>query len=828
MSCTPVRPCGESASGLGLLPPPPGQPQLRRRVGEFHAFVADLVARIEQQAAGESSLGSLWDVEGDPQGKLLAELWAYVAEGVAAYSELTAGEAYLGTAADWTDLRRLAALVGYRPRACVAAGGWIRAEVEKGADPVVAAGTRVQTPGTPDRSAQTFEVVEETQLRSEWEGLTATWVPVSAVPTGREVRFVGSPGLRAGDRVLFVLEQTFELPTLSWFDFWDSLLDFFDRPGPETTASMTPLAVARIVESADELGTTLVRFDRDLDSVLESETAPYAAYRILATAGAARRLEKVLRIPEAGNVVDELLLSGSSPVAELDAIILDAPLEDLSAGQLAAVVDWEAATGDVVEVQAHTPVSWEVAPGTPTRVSRLEFGDFVPALDTGGTPTVYIVDRRIVARHYTFPDAMPSGPAQLRLYPRPATVPAHVAVGVESDGRTEWDVFACVEASTQEAEAEDGSAPSGLIVDLVDRAPETLVHAGPASANLVRVQHGSATSAVLGSGDAARAGQRFTTPDAPIANDLNEAGTPVSSLELRVGGSEWEERASLFGLGAEEVYVTRLGTDGEVTLGFGDGERGARLPTGRNNVTATYRVGGGTVGEVESGAIETLLGSIRGVKRVRGAGPTSGGADQDGEVDLRRLAPTRARAFDRAVSLEDLVDLSLVYPGVSHAAGWSGQGPPGCACGVSGLHVALLRSGTSGPRVPEGAEVDQLAGYLDARRDVSIPLCVCGGIVTALVVTATLAVDPRQEPAVVAAAAQAVVLDPDGPLGTRDRSLGEPLDQSDVYAALHGVAGVVGVTSLDLPGAGELGRRAADRYELLVLDGASTAVGTSA
>jgi predicted phage baseplate assembly protein len=354
------------------------------------------------------------------------------------------------------------------------------------------------------------------------------------------------------------------------------------------------------------------------------------------------------------------------------------------------------------------------------------------------------------------------------------------------------------------------------------------VRSGPASGNLVRVRHGASAGAALGGGDAARAGQRFTTPDAPIASDLDDAGTPVSSLELTVDGLGWAERASLYGTGSEGVYVTRLGTDGALTLEFGDGERGARLPTGRNNVAATYRVGGGTVGEVESGAIETLLGSIRGVKRISGAGPTTGGADQDDERDLRRLVPTRARAFDRAVSIEDLADLSLGYPGVSHATAWSGQGPPGCACGSSGLHVAVLRFGTSGPRAPEGAELGQLAAYLDARRDISIPLCVCGGIVTTLVVTAAVAVDPRQEPASVSSSAQALLLDPDGPLAARDRLLGQALDRSDVYSVLHGVSGVVGATSLDVPGAGELGRRAAERYELLVLDGTSTVTGAAA
>ncbi len=829
MSCTPVHPCGAPTGGLGLVAPPPGLPVLRRRAGEFHAFTADVIARLERMDLQGDPLGSSWDVEGDRHGVLLAELWAYVAEGVAAYTELTAAEGYLGTAADWTDLRRLAALVGYRPRPGVAATGWVRAEVERGADPVVPAGTRVQAPGTPDRPAQTFEVAAEAQLRSEWEGLGATWVPAPAVPVGREVRFLGSPGFRAGDRVLFVLEATSEpAPPLIWFGWWLWLIDLMVGG---SSATATPIAVASVVESTDELGTSIVRFDRDLDSVLDSVTAPYVAYRIVATAGAARRLEKVLRIPPEGTVVDTLTVSGTGAVdADLEGVVLDTALEDASAGQLAAIVDWAAAGPrcDVVRIGAHVPVNWEVAPGTTTRVSRLEFDAPVATLSGTGARTAYILDRRIVARHYTFPDDQPPGPPRLRLHPRPLTTPPRIAVGVTTADATTWEVVECVEASDQEEV--DPGASSGLIVDLVGGAPTGLVRRGQASGNLLSVRHGTAAAATLGSGDAAQAGQRFTTPDAPVAYDLDAAGTPLSSLEVRVDGVAWAERPSLTvaELG-EQAYSTRLAADGGVAVEFGDGERGARLPSGRGNVRATYRVGGGSVGEVPSGAIQTLLGSVRGVKKVLGAGPTTGGSNQDDETDLRRLAPTRARAFDRAVSAEDLVDLSLGYPGVSHAGAWQGQAPPGCACGGAGvLHLAFLRIGTGGVRPPLPAEVVQLSSFLDERRDVSVPLCVCAAAVTPVVVSAAIAVDPRHEPATVANAAATAVLDPDGPLAPPRRSMGQALDRSDVFSVLHAIAGVIGIADLVLPGAGALGRRGAARHELLVIDGQSSVTGAVA
>ncbi len=177
-------------------------------------------------------------------------------------------------------------------------------------------------------------------------------------------------------------------------------------------------------------------------------------------------------------------------------------------------------------------------------------------------------------------------------------------------------------------------------------------------------------------------------------------------------------------------------------------------------------MGGGTAGEVESGAIDSLLGSVRGVRKVSGAGPTSGGADQDDERRLRFLVPTRARAFGRAVSLDDLVDLSLGYPGVTHASGWQGSGPPGCPCGASGLHVAFVRQGTTGPRPPDGAEIASLAAYLDARRDVTVPLCVCAASVThpPVQLSVELAVDPRRQLADVIAAVVETLVDADGAL----------------------------------------------------------------
>ena len=821
MSCTPTRPCDPEPAGLQLQPPPPGQARLDRRVGEFHGFLEALIAATERQPADDGPLGRRWDVEGDPHASLLAELWAFVAEGVAAYTELTAGEAYLATAADWTDLRRLAALVGYRPRPRIAAQGWVQAEIDKGASPLVPAGTRVQSPGTPERASQTYEVIADTQLRADWANLTATLVPtedVPAPPDERRLRFLGDPGFRAGDRVLFVLEQSIVPPLFDWFGFW-RWLSFLTLGAP---AAATALAITGVVSREQKLGTSLVEFDRELDELLSSPIAPYAAYRVRATAGSARRVEKVLQIPaKPDKVVEPLDLTGDSPIGEDGrSVVLDGAIEDLSAGQLVALVNWSTKACDVVRVEAHKPVRWEVAPGTPIRASQLEFADPVGAL-TGADDsiTIYVLDRRVVARHYSFPESGVPGPTKLRLYPEPAVVPERVSVLTESEEGPTWEVLSCSASAEQEPPTPGQDMPRGLIVDLVDGAPAGALHEAPANANLVRVRHGSAARATLGSGDATQAGQRFDLPDAPVAYDLDDAGNPVPSQDLRVEGVHWDELPSLYGTGPALGFVVRLGEDGGVTVEFGDGRQGARLPTGRGNVTATYRVGGGREGEVESGAIDSLLGSVRGVKKVLGAGPTSGGADQDDPRRLRTLAPTRARAFGRAVSAGDLVDLALGFPGVTHAAAWTGTGPPGCPCGRSGLHLGFLRAGASGPRPPLTAELTSLSSYLDGRRDATVALCLCAGVVSEVALEASLAVDPRLEPDAVAGAAKAALADPVGPLASEQRALAQALDRSDVLEVIHGVSGVFGVHGFALEGAaGKVGRREAERWELLLLE----------
>ena len=125
------------------------------------------------------------------------------------------------------------------------------------------------------------------------------------------------------------------------------------------------------------------------------------------------------------------------------------------------------------------------------------------------------------------------------------------------------------------------------------------------NANVAPATHGETVSEILGSGDAARANQRFPLKQPPA--HLRRAPTRRrgrrSTLEVRVADVLWEERPSLYGAGPRDrVYTTATDDDARTTVVFGDGVEGARLPTGHQNVRADLPQGPRRAGQRARGA----------------------------------------------------------------------------------------------------------------------------------------------------------------------------------------------------------------------------------
>ena len=104
--------------------------------------------------------------------------------------------------------------------------------------------------------------------------------------------------------------------------------------------------------------------------------------------------------------------------------------------------------------------------------------------------------------------------------------------------------------------------------------------------NVVRATHGESGEEVLGSGDGSAVLQSFTLRRSPLT--YLAAPTPLgaeAALEVCVDEVRWQETENLVFLGpTDHGDVTRTDDTEQVTVVFGKGINGARLPTGVENV----------------------------------------------------------------------------------------------------------------------------------------------------------------------------------------------------------------------------------------------------
>jgi hypothetical protein len=189
-------------------------------------------------------------------------------------------------------------------------------------------------------------------------------------------------------------------------------------------------------------------------------------------------------------------------------------------------------------------------------------------------------------------------------------------------------------------------------------------------ANVAPATHGETRMETLGSGNAAEALQSFLLRQPPLT--YVSARTPsgvASTLDMRVNEVRWHEVQTLAAaMPADRVYVIRAQDDQRTAITFGNGVRGSRLPTGRDNVKARYRSGIGAPGNVKAGQISLLGSRPLGVKDVVNPIRASGGADREGPEAIRANAPIAILALDRLLSTSDYADFARNFGGIGKAS----------------------------------------------------------------------------------------------------------------------------------------------------------------
>ncbi len=772
----------------------PGLTSVAYRIGTFSAFRQAMLQAI----AGTPELTHLRTRLSDDYAITLLELWAIVADILTFYQERFANEVFLRTARQRDSVLRLARLLDYQLRPGVAATAWLAFTLERDAKLRIPVGLRVQSvPGQGERP-QKFETLEEIEA---WSALNRVRVyplpqpvnPLAAGSRGGGLRSdpqdLGAGGglvvFREGfhnysdtrpfrefppveEKRLEAIEHRDGRAAIRWSpaisrDWGDSARMFRFRRRFRLFGVDAPPSYLRAEEAAEGDARDIVWRQTDT-SFLSLFWGGYSS----------------AETPDRSEVIgnDAFDLNGTYPdlAAGSELLIVINPVlyvSLLGAARQAFVVRRR------VKAVMEKTASWGPLSGPVTRV--LLDGPVLPDLEFDiRNASLYELDGpEILLARRRYPDSISGDRVYAPLTDldgldrdraliigdgagEPALVTVSDTVAVDTDG--------------------DGTADH-LEIAFTPALPRPLDTAmAELRGNVTLASHGATVSGeVLGDGDAAEAFQRFALKKQPLTYVPSAATCGLrSSLQVQVNRVLWQEVPSLFGrTTSDRVYTTRIGDDGTVTLGFGDGVTGARLPSGRGNLVASYRQGAGLAGRVQAGTLRTLLDRPTGLKAAGNPLAAEGGADPESLDQARRNAPMTVRTFDRAVSLRDFEDLVKDSGEVAKArANWVWNGE------ARAIHLTV--AGQEGALFSDDGLRRMHAG-LTARRDPNRLLLLDNFRQVSVVVGATLQVDERHVAAEVEATARAALLDA---LSFEALEFGLPLHLSDIYAVLQGVDGV--------------------------------------
>lgn len=283
-----------------------------------------------------------------------------------------------------------------------------------------------------------------------------------------------------------------------------------------------------------------------------------------------------------------------------------------------------------------------------------------------------------------------------------------------------------------------------------------------------------------------------------ILRSLDDSGGMGRDIILmtELGGviDRWTLRESLaFSRESQKDYAIDIDENDVATVLFGDGAFGAIPPSG-STITVSYRVGGGTKGNVPAGSIATiadapqitLLGG-----RISNPDPAVGGAERESIEHAVMHAPSVYRSLKRAVTAADYKALALKFTGVgkvrAEATSWN--------------TVSLFVAPQGGGQVSDILRSD-LISYFEDKRPLSTIIEMEDVEYVKIYVTADVTVtsyyskeEIREK--VRSAAGRLLAFD--------NVDFGSPLYLSKFYEAIESIAGVEFVNITQFEREGELG-----------------------
>jgi hypothetical protein len=310
--------------------------------------------------------------------------------------------------------------------------------------------------------------------------------------------------------------------------------------------------------------------------------------------------------------------------------------------------------------------------------------------------------------------------------------------------------------------------------------------------NLVGVSRGKTVATeTLGSGNPMVAGQDFTLAQSPVTYFFDPASVSgpnfSSTVSVSVNGVAWQEVQSFYGQPKNaQVFLLHEDDQSQTHIAFGDGVNGSLLPTGANNIVATYRYGGGAAAPDQE-TLTVVLTPTPGLKGMRNPLPPTGGSDADQPSQLRSLAPQSVLTFNRAVSLDDYAAIALTASGVTQASASYAFDPasqrPAVVLWVAGdaNATASAAAAVAGTEMPGQRVIFQTAVGVTS------------------ILSLTYVRDPRIADSTAQAGLMTALADPSaGLFAAANVGIGQPIYQSQIAAACLAVPGVVAIQNVDL------------------------------
>lgn len=826
MSCddkSTLDPCGCCDNDIPQpeISNPPGQPALAYRIGVHSSFLRRMVARLPRQRlpdgdhAGQRPLTELTSRAADDFGMALVDSWAVVGDVLTFYQERIANEGFLRTATERRSILELARAIGYELKPGVAAETYLAFTVDD-SDPTlvsatIPAGTQVQSiPKKQDELPQTFETGDEFTAHVAWNELRPRLTQPQSITAATTILYLkgSSTNLSKGDHLLIVgSEKEANINDNHW-----------DVRRVQAVTVETEKDRTRVTIQAGSSGRPMPANPKIFAFRRQAAIFGHNAANWRTLSNQIRADYLGLDSPDEVTAEDKLEWPNYTIFAPsgLMAIMAAAPGDGLTT----PTPPHTPALPDKIDLDSRydklVPDSWLLL-SLPTQDALCRITDV-----TEVSRADYNLMAKVSRITLNSPDlsdfedevrqtAVLAQSEELKLAEADVTanvdeksILLNVKVDNLQPGQTLILMGEEVESGVETGELavihhlslHDGLTRLHLENDLdhVYRRESLFIFA-----NVVHATHGETVkNEVLGGGDGARAHQQFTLKKPPLTHvSASTSSGAESELSLRVNGVEWQQEPSLYGLdGKSKSYVVRIDDDAKAHIIFGDGKSGARLPTGQENVTATYRSGIGLAGEVGAGSLTLLKTRPFGVRGANNPLAANGAEDPEKLADARDNAPLTVLTLGRIVSLQDFEDFTQAFAGIGKAqavAIWNGE--------QELAHITIADSTGD----PVDKQSDTYKNLLDAIEDARDPLRevrVDNFEELTFSLKAKVLIDAAYVWETVKANIEAALLTE---YAFEERAFGQPVTAAEIIATIHRIEGVeaVDLDKLRIDRAGE-------------------------